>query len=232
MKQVPMNPTNPKQQEITRRIEQKVCPVLGEDTDIWLQKPFTQYTYAARTITTMIQVLGDIAKRQGITQLSLWPILTAYLSAKDADEEKDGNLNVVFDRCMEVHLDDMKKFIVTVTKQNGQDVHTLRMHNPDDPNEEHLMRRINTSTIKDLQEKHAIMTMDGDLPAMVGCYFLAGMFDTLAELAEETGHTIMYNLGDVIEVSVVIRKGEPFFRILPGVCAKLTIKQDSFTEKG
>lgn len=232
MKNVPMVPANPKQQEITRMIENRTRPVLGEDTDVWIDRPFTLYTFAVRTLTSMVQVLGYLAKMRGITSIDIYPQIRAYLSAKGADEEKDGNLNVVFDRIIEAHIDDMKNFTAQIQKQNGDVITVLKLKNVDDKNEEKINAQINTAASKDLQDKNAIMVNDNDLPMLVTSYYLAGMFDVLGQLCRESGHVITYNLGDVIEVSVVLRDGEPFFRVLPGVCAKLTIKQDSFTEEG
>lgn len=231
MNNVPIMPSNIRQQEITKAIESRVRPVLGEDSDIWLDRPFTLYTFAVRTLTSLINVLGEAASRVGITNIGIYPQITVYLSAKDSDEEKEGNLNVFFSNPdVRVTLDDMKEFIVSTRKQSGEEIKILKLQNPSDPNEEKLMRQINMEATKDLQYKNAIMVVDTDIPTLITSYYLAGMYDVMGQMAAESGHLIMYNLGDVIEVSCIIRDGEPFYRILPGVSAKLTIKQDSFTE--
>lgn len=232
MNNVPIMPSNIRQQEITKAIENRVRPVLGEDADIWLDRPFTLYTFAVRTLTSLINVLGEAASRVGITNISIYPQITVYLSSKESDEEKEGNLNVFFSNNPDVRvtLDDMKNFIVPTRKQSGEEIKILKLQNPSDPNEEKLMRQINMEATKDLQYKNAIMVVDTDIPTLITSYYLAGMYDVLGQMAAEGGHLVMYNLGDVIEVSCIIRDGEPFYRILPGVSAKLTIKQDSFTE--
>lgn len=233
MKETPCCPASPKQQEITKMIEDRIRPILGEDVSVYFQRPFTMYTFAVRTITSMIDILGDISRRYGIMTIEIFPQIIANLSAKEADAEKDGNLNVSFEmpKDIRVHVEDMHEFLADIRKQNGDEVKVLKLKNPNDKNEEMIVQRINSETIKDLQDKHAIMVMDTDLPITIAAYYLAGMYDVLGNLARETGHLIMYNLGDVIEVSCIIRKDEPFYRIQPGVCAKLTIKQDSFTEE-
>lgn len=231
MKNMPMFPASLKQQEITKRIEDRIRPFVSDESGIMLKRPFTMYTFAVRTLTAMIDVLGDVASRYGITRIELYPQLVVYLSAKDSDEEKEGNLNVFFTMSdIRAHVEDMKEFLTTIRKQNGEEVTVLKLKNPSDKNEEKLMTRINTEATRDLQDKNAIIVMDTEIPTLVTSYYLAGMYDVLGEIARETGHSVMYNLGDVIEVSTIIRDGEPFYRILPGVCAKLTIKQDSFTE--
>lgn len=231
MKDILITPNGLKQSELTKMIETHVSQTLGEDTDIWIQRPFTMYTFAVRTLTAAVQILGDVSKRFGITEIPLWPNLIVSLSTKEADEEKDGNLNVVFDRANVVPLNEMKDFISEVVRQNGENSKTTKLRNPDDRNEEELIRRINSTANRDLQEKNAIIAHEPDMAVLITAYFLSGMFEILEQKAKETGHTVMYNLGDVIEITAAIRKGDVIMRILPGVCAKLTIKQDSYTEE-
>ena len=82
---------------------------------------------------------------------------------------------------------------------------------------------------KYLSEQHNVIIGDPQGSFTTTIYFILSMMDYLTQRASE-GHHGTYNLGDVIEVNYGMIDGEPRLIFLPGVSAKLTIKQDSMTE--
>ena len=82
---------------------------------------------------------------------------------------------------------------------------------------------------KCLNEQHNILIGDPQGSFTIAVYFILSMIDYLTQKAAEGRHGT-YNLGDVIEVNYGKIDGEPRLIFLPGVSAKLTVKQDSMTE--
>lgn len=228
-----IHPRNDLQQELTREIEQYCRPALTKATHISLTRDFEIYTITAQTLIALIDRLGNEAGVNVESTIELWPLLGAAIDAKDSDAEKDGNLNIVFyqpDEAEKVQtVDDLAAYVDEVIRPNtNYKGYWMKVRSPQ---EDGLMKQLSDTAAARLFEKNNIRVTDHRIVLPIACYFIQGMFDVLSKKCIESGRGMIYDLNDVIEVKVVLRNNVPMIRVNPGVCSKLTIKQDGITEK-
>ncbi len=233
----PILPGSPKQQEITRAIEDHVRPILSKDARYDVHRPFLMYTTAVCVLKAFVHQINKLVLTGHDGRLNLGPVLGAALSAKAADAEKDGNLNIIlYPLDDDLRVTDLKDFIFDGTDPSKQNPNSpvmeslpmaLKVRNP---MEGEVLKEIDRLANASMMMNHGISYREMYGAVVIGVYFITGAIEYLKQLAAEGKHGF-YNLGDVVEIKYTTTdEGKPVLNFAPGVIAKLTIKQDSATE--
>lgn len=229
---LPVHPRDAVQQEITKDIENYIRPVLREHIKLFLERDFEMYTITSQTIIAMVELLSNFSMSDTNAYLELWPVIGAAVDAKDADEEKDGNLNVVFYTPEEFDkvntIADLSAYVDEIVTTKGRKAYHMHVRTDAD---KYIYKQIGDLAHKRLFDKNNLNITDNDIALLVTMYFFMGVVDVMKKKCLETQHGFVYDINDVVEANVVYRKGDPVVRFVPGVCSKLTIKQDRVTEK-